>query len=284
MKYSVVVPTRNRRALLSETIASVMGQDCQDLELIVVDDASTDDTREYLEGLAWPRLKMVALEEHAERSTARNRGFELAEGKYVMFLDDDDLLRPEALHLLGAALEEHPEASMATGGLRFLERNGDSTLRQGVASRLTVRAWELLMLGWWANSGQNLFRTEAAKATGGFPAGLSACEDRDFLLKINRGAACVFIPEVVLHYRLHGGQSKPADLDELRELVYEQHLASLGPAERKRGEALRRTGKLLTQGGRSAVLKACLQAPWLSWHPVLGKPVRSALWNGRFYF
>ena len=123
---SVVIATRNRRHLLAETIATVQEQTLGDWELIVVDDASTDDTILHLEGLDDHRLTLLRQEVHGERSAARNVGLAAARGEFVMFLDDDDLLRPSALADLVRALRAQPHALAASGACRILQRNGDS--------------------------------------------------------------------------------------------------------------------------------------------------------------
>src|SRR5438876_3252 len=97
MTVSVVIATRNRRALLAEAIATVFDQTFADWELLVVDDCSSDDTPRYLAGLDDTRIRIFRQTVPLERSAARNRGLREARGKFIMFLDDDDLLRPAAL-------------------------------------------------------------------------------------------------------------------------------------------------------------------------------------------
>src|SRR6187402_44698 len=93
---TVVIATRDRRAWLEQCLASVLGQQGVSFEVIVVDDASSDGTRDWLSTVSNPRLKVVLLPEPSERSVARNRGLADASGQYVMFLDDDDSLWPGA--------------------------------------------------------------------------------------------------------------------------------------------------------------------------------------------
>ena len=94
---SVVVPTRNRRALLSETLHSVLWQRDVDLEVIVVDEASTDDTLEMIAALADSRIRVIRNSAPTGVATARNRGAAEATGEWLAFLDDDDLWAPDKL-------------------------------------------------------------------------------------------------------------------------------------------------------------------------------------------
>lgn len=113
---SVVIPTRNRRALLKEAVESVERQTLQHWELVIVDDASDDGTWAWLSSVADPRVRVIRQDAHAERSAARNRGLAEANGRFILFLDDDDRLFPKALERLARALERRPHVVASVGG------------------------------------------------------------------------------------------------------------------------------------------------------------------------
>jgi glycosyltransferase involved in cell wall biosynthesis len=272
-RVSVVIPTRNRRGLLVETIASVRRQEGVTWELLVVDDASTDDTAAYLAGLQDPRITVLTQAQASERSAARNRGLQAARGEFVMFLDDDDLLRPAALLRLAEALDQAPRAVMASGALRFRETEHDSTLRYYLPEATTCPFSDALLFGWWANSGQNLFRITAAREAGGFDPELAACEDRKFLFAIAKLGPLRTVRQVVLDYRLHAGQSKPANLDQIREGVYREFIAGLSPAQQRRAGRIRRAAGRFAKGGRGNVMQAMLLAPALLLDPLLRRQI-----------
>lgn len=94
---SVIIRTHNRLALLQRAFASVQAQQGPEFEIIIVDDASSDGTREWLEGLDLPDLKVVRLDEPRGRARALNLGVLAAEGDFVAFLDDDDEWLPSYL-------------------------------------------------------------------------------------------------------------------------------------------------------------------------------------------
>ncbi len=89
--FSLIVPTYNRAGLIGKTIGSVLSQQFTDFELIIVDDGSTDHTEEIVKGIKDPRI-FYYKKENAERGAARNFGVKHAKGKYISFLDSDDLL------------------------------------------------------------------------------------------------------------------------------------------------------------------------------------------------
>ena len=91
---TIVVPTYNRKHLIGDTLNSVFAQRDDDFELVVVDDGSTDGTSEWITRTYGDRLKLVTVE-NGERGRARNIGARQASGRYVYFLDSDDLLYPE---------------------------------------------------------------------------------------------------------------------------------------------------------------------------------------------
>src|SRR5918993_3753166 len=94
---SVVVPTRNRSDLLAVTLRSVLRQRDVDLEVIVVDEASTDDTARMLAAVGDPRVRSIRHQTPQGVSTARNHGAAEARGEWVAFTDDDDLWAPDKL-------------------------------------------------------------------------------------------------------------------------------------------------------------------------------------------
>ena len=123
--FSVIIPSYNRGNLLRETIDTVLAQEYKKFELIIIDDGSTDNTREVLDSYKDSRIRYI-YQENAERSVARNNGTLHAKGKWICFLDSDDKYSP--LHLL--SLYEYISSNKIQEGLLFtgysLERNGES--------------------------------------------------------------------------------------------------------------------------------------------------------------
>lgn len=104
--FSVIIPAYNRASLITKTIESVIGQNYQDFEIIVVDDGSTDNTKEVVNLIKDSRLKYFYVE-NGERGRARNVGINNAIGNYITFLDSDDLLYPFGLEDTLKVLKEY---------------------------------------------------------------------------------------------------------------------------------------------------------------------------------
>jgi glycosyltransferase involved in cell wall biosynthesis len=98
MDVSIVIPTRNRSVLLSKALRSALRQERVEFEIIVVDEASTDDTPALLASIQDPRVRVLRHETARGLSGARNSGAEHARGEWLGFLDDDDLWAPDKLN------------------------------------------------------------------------------------------------------------------------------------------------------------------------------------------
>ena len=104
--FSIIIPTYNRAAFISKAIDSVLSQRYSNWELIVIDDASTDNTSELLLHYIDPRIHVITNEINKERSASRNRGIALAKGEYICFLDSDDYFLPQHLESIALSIEQ----------------------------------------------------------------------------------------------------------------------------------------------------------------------------------
>ena len=120
--FTIVIPTFNRAKLLKKAIQSVIDQSISDWELIVVDDASTDHTKEIVIGFEDQRIQYV-FQQKKERSIARNTGIKKAKGSYICFLDDDDFFLEKHLAQFSDFLrkEDFPEIILRSGYCKEFE-------------------------------------------------------------------------------------------------------------------------------------------------------------------
>ena len=120
--FSVIIPTRNRSALLKICIGSVVAQIYKDWELIIIDDGSEDETREVVAAFEDNRIQ-YCFQEHQERSNARNRGIDAAKGKYVCFIDDDDYVTERYLSEFNEFYTSHKveDLVLRTGFVKIID-------------------------------------------------------------------------------------------------------------------------------------------------------------------
>jgi len=123
--FSIILPTYNRSEFILDAINSVVDQEFNDWELIIIDDGSTDDTRKKVNAIVNPRVQ-YCYKKNEERSIARNYGIDRAKGKYICFLDSDDKYLKNHLKVLHEKIksENYPEAIFYTGMIQ--EGNGIS--------------------------------------------------------------------------------------------------------------------------------------------------------------
>jgi glycosyltransferase involved in cell wall biosynthesis len=122
---TVCIPTYNRSGLLRESLQSVLWQSLRDIEVVVSDNASTDDTEAVVRSFGDPRVVYDRNPENLGLFANMSRCLRLGSGKYRVVLPDDDLMLPGNLERKVAFLERHPEAAMIHSGFRFLDGDGN---------------------------------------------------------------------------------------------------------------------------------------------------------------
>ncbi len=135
-KISIVIPTFNRSYYLEKTIASIQNQGFDNYEIAVVDDGSTDDTKEKMNRLSQANEKIrYFYQENSGRATARNLGIENSTGEWLLFLDSDDLLTEDALLFLAEKIRDYPQAEMIGGTYIEVDEN-DNLIDQTAAQKM----------------------------------------------------------------------------------------------------------------------------------------------------
>jgi cellulose synthase/poly-beta-1,6-N-acetylglucosamine synthase-like glycosyltransferase len=202
---TVVIPTCNRRAMLEEAIESVLAQDAVDALILVVDDGSTDGTVEWLSTVESDGLRWFP-SPGRERTVARNAGLAVVTSPYVLFLDDDDRLAPQALARLSRALARHPRAIAAAGTYATFGQFGPEEVpRRQPIGRLPIarRMWREVLSGWYLLPGLALWRADELRALGGWDESRTFAEDLELSLRIHPRTLAL-VPHEVLRYRQHG--------------------------------------------------------------------------------
>ena len=209
---TVIVPCYNYSHFLSLALDSVLAQDLCDLEIILVDDGSTDDTAN-LASKYKDNLKYI-YQDNAGLSAARNTGIAHSRGEFILFLDADDILGPRCLKSQLEYFERNPDRKVVVCRNKIFEETDSKGRPKSVGSWKLYRSNLDIHLCHFnvAPPHAFLFRREAIMQTGWFDPQLKACEDYDFWL---RAAVRGFVPhynsEGLVYYRRHPG-SMSADL------------------------------------------------------------------------
>ncbi len=285
---TIVIPTHNRLRYLTRSVASVRRQTYQDWELVIVDDQSEDGTRGWLLRLDAPQARTVLLSRHSERSAARNRGLAEARGELVLFVDDDDCLEPRALERLVGALTRHPQAVAAVGARELFDQRGHRRRAPHPRVSLLRNVWTDAFVGWYAGSGQIMWRAEIVRRVGGWSERLSVAEDQDLLLRMARLGPFAFTPQVVLLNRVHAGQWRPPAVRETEEMLRSAIKAGLVGPRRVEADRLLQTRSALdvatasywARNGKAALHaygSVLRESPELRWSPLWGPFVWAGL-------
>jgi glycosyltransferase involved in cell wall biosynthesis len=193
---SVVIPVYNREEFLAEAVESALAQEQVRLEVLVVDDGSTDGTP-AVAGRYSDRI-IYLRQENAGPPAARNLGIRTARGEFLTFLDSDDLWPPQRTRRLLECLAAHPEAGGAMGHLQYL--SVDVSRSSGFAA---ARAEAEPVLNY--NLSASLFRSERLRAVGEFDETMRYSDDWDWFVRAReQGLRIEILPEVTLINRRHG--------------------------------------------------------------------------------
>lgn len=219
---SVVIPTWNRASIVCEAVASALKQRVGEVEVIVVDDASTDETIALLNRTFGPQIRVLRLQKRRGPGGARNAGAELARGEFVAFLDSDDVWLPGKLDVELRVFAEFPQAKavisdsrnffegVVDGSSRFAQ-NGLLAATQGALRLAEDCAWL------WTNSTSTVHtcgvtvRREVLTQLGRtlFAEDLSCCEDWEFQMRLYQLGQIVVLPEVYSWVRRFEDGSRP---------------------------------------------------------------------------
>lgn len=199
VSFSVVIPAYNQSRWLGEAIASALAQDPPPMQVIVVDDGSTDDTDAVISPFR-DRIELIR-QENQGVAAARNRGMERATGQWIAFLDADDRWRPGHLGTLARAALENPDAGLIFTGAVVIDREGRELKKR--PGRLGSDPFTSLLLENTITTSSAAVNRPCLETTGMFLPGLRAGEDWDLWLRIAHKYGVVHVAAITVDYRRH---------------------------------------------------------------------------------
>jgi glycosyltransferase involved in cell wall biosynthesis len=234
-KVSVIIPTYNRLSMLKEAVDSVLAQDVEDFELIVVDDGSTDGTADEILRYGG-RVKLLQHGENRGVSAARNSGILHSKGKYIAFLDSDDLWVKGKLRIQVAFLDENPPYPLCYTDEIWIRRGKrvNPMLKHAKFSGWILEKCLPLCI---ISPSSAVMRKTLFPRVGLFDEALPVCEDYDFWLRVSARFPIFFIEKKLIIKR--GGHpdqlsNRSWGNDRFRVMVLEKLLSEphIGPEER----------------------------------------------------
>ena len=197
---SIIIPCYNQSHFLGEAIESVFKQTYPHYEIIVVDDGSTDATADVAAG--FEHVRCLSQKNHG-LAAARNTGFEASTGSYVVFLDADDRLLPNALEDGIKSLKSHPECAFAYGHVRLISRDGSPLACPRQVGLEANHYLELLRHNYIWTAGAVIYCRGVFDFVAGFNSLVNASADFDLNARIAKLFPICCSESVVLEYRRH---------------------------------------------------------------------------------
>lgn len=198
---SVVIPAFNRARLIRGVVDSVLAQTVTDLQIVVVDDASTDSTADVVAEIDDPRVRLVRHAVNSGGNAARTTGIEHSTGRHVAFLDSDDTWHPEKLQRQLTLLRARgPGYGLCTTWFSMTTPAGRVVHR--VEPRLDGhRLPDLLVANWLGGYSSVVVERALLQQVGGPDCSLPACQDWDLYLRLNQVTGVCVVPEHLVEYR-----------------------------------------------------------------------------------
>lgn len=202
MVFSILIANYNNGVFFKDCYDSILAQTHQDFEVIIVDDASTDNSVEIIAGIIKndARFKLVANERNMGCGYTKRKSAELASGEYCGYLDPDDAITPNALKTVITALETNPGASLASSKY-YLVDNDLNVTRACTHTKPVPEGYSFLTYGRGIVTAFAGFRKSAYDRTDGIGAGFKRAVDQDLYFKLEEIGPTVYIDEYLYLYR-----------------------------------------------------------------------------------
>ena len=200
----MIIPTFQRPVLLRGAITSVLKQTFQNFEIIVVDDASNDNTEDVLKSISDSRIRYIKHQTNMGGSAARNTGIKKAFGEYIAFLDDDDEWLPHKLALQIDVLDNSPaEVGVVYTGYQRVNKNSGVVVSQMVPSKRGDLSKALFVKNCVGSTSSVLLKKECFQRVGLFDENLSSSQEYDLWIRISTEFQFDYIKEPLLKYNVH---------------------------------------------------------------------------------
>ncbi len=200
-KVSVVIVTYNCARYLPIAVESILRQTFSDLELIVIDNASTDGTRQFLDSVTDPRLVRINNPRNGGPQAA-NLALPVARGRYLARLDADDVALPDRLRQQFEFMEAHPDIGLCGSAYEEIDENGKHRNQSAVVQDAAEIRWQL---GWQNFIGHStvMARTQLVTSLGGYREDLWCVQDYDLISRIALNSKVTMLPDCLVQYRVY---------------------------------------------------------------------------------
>lgn len=202
---SIIIPTQNRYQLLAKALNSACNQTYQNIEIIVIDDASRDETSQYVSNLRLTdrRVTLIKNTTPVGGAKARNMGLAESRGEFIAFLDDDDEWFPEKLAIQSKALQVNPDCVAISCGFEIIYPSGKIKTK---IPKSSVSIQDLYSCNFLGGASMLFCRAEVLKKINGFDPLLKSCQDWDLWVRLAKQGRILVSHQLLVKYTLHAGE------------------------------------------------------------------------------
>ncbi|WP_182299466.1 glycosyltransferase family 2 protein [Cohnella cholangitidis] len=228
---SIIIPIYNGERYIEETIRNVLNQTYTELEVLCIIDGTTDESANIIRRLGDDRVKIV-MQENSGATRTRNRGLSMATGEFILFLDQDDVIKPEFIELTVREIIRTNSSGVAVNG-HLIDSDGKIIRRMYRVNKPKLTLKSLLKGNQMYTPSQVLLRREKLAEIGAFDVKADQADDWDMWIRHARSGKLVFLDRYLMGYRMHdANQSLNRDKMLRSELhIVERKLADIGKAE-----------------------------------------------------
>ncbi|MHC4535460.1 MAG: glycosyltransferase family 2 protein [Planctomycetota bacterium] len=252
-KVSICIPTYNRKDFLKETLDSVFAQTYQDFEVVIVDDGSTDGTEQMIKDAGYP-LRYYWQENKGEVVT-RNKLIELAQGRYISFIDSDDILMPDAIERMIVFANRESEDVIVYGSYLRIDQYGNicgRSKRKLYSGYITKHLFQDIFV----SLNGSMFPKKVFQEVGNFDTSLKVCTDYNWELRASLKYRFIALREPTFKHRRHSGNVSERSFDNRKmelDLLEDFYYNGGGKEVILRGRAMKRLSKEGYRAGRCAI-------------------------------
>ncbi|MBH8566029.1 glycosyltransferase [Nostoc sp. CENA67] len=202
-KVTVLMPVYNGEIYLQEAIDSILSQTFQDFEFLIINDGSTDSTREIICSYDDPRIRLIDNDCNLGLTQSLNKGLKLAEGEFIARQDADDISEPERLAKQVTFLETHPEVALVGTWYKDIDPQGKLIEKRNLPCNSTQIRWEILFYCPFVHSAVMFHKYTILEQIGFYDEAYSYAQDYDLWWRIARSLKMINLNEYLVNLRIN---------------------------------------------------------------------------------